>query len=495
MICKKETLDEKFEKIKVKKILKKLRLQEKGITLIALVVTIVILLILAGVTINIALSDNGLFGKAKEASEEYQKAQLKEEIETEILNLQTETLKSKKELTDKEIEEIINNKGIIISEIKNETNNIIEGEYDNYEVIIDENRNVIIGNKLVGEKPTGEVIILPAEEEDPIEIDIQVTASTTDGDIKSIDAINGAILKEDRSANEKIFKVTENGQYSFKITGTNGRICILKSDYINALTEELMGTSILDGVSKVENSGKKKIAVSGKINDLEENVTYTIDAVVYDGNLVLDGSNEVLGVVPKDNVYEFGRTKDAGTNTANATNTVLLKVNGNLTINSGVTLTSIKNSDGYGGPKGLLIYCTGTITNNGTISMTARGAKAEGQNVYLWKNGDGTFEYVPSTGAGGGNGIKGNEVKGATGLNGIGRQTGGGGSGAVRYSTSKSGSAGTSYSGGSGSGGSCEEIAGAGGANGGSGGHGARGNSTNGLNGGGGAGNPRWIRC
>ena len=42
-------------------------LKEKGITLIALVVTIVVLLILAGVTINAVFSDNGIIGKAQDA--------------------------------------------------------------------------------------------------------------------------------------------------------------------------------------------------------------------------------------------------------------------------------------------------------------------------------------------------------------------------------------------------------------------------------------------
>ena len=40
---------------------------ERGITLIALVVTIVVLLILAGVTITYALGNNGIFEKAQEA--------------------------------------------------------------------------------------------------------------------------------------------------------------------------------------------------------------------------------------------------------------------------------------------------------------------------------------------------------------------------------------------------------------------------------------------
>ena len=43
--------------------------KNKGITLVALVVTIVVLLILAGVSINLVLGNNGIITKAKEAAE------------------------------------------------------------------------------------------------------------------------------------------------------------------------------------------------------------------------------------------------------------------------------------------------------------------------------------------------------------------------------------------------------------------------------------------
>ena len=51
--------NKKNMKIKIK--------QEKGITLIALVVTIVVLLILAGVSVNAIFNENGLIKKAQEA--------------------------------------------------------------------------------------------------------------------------------------------------------------------------------------------------------------------------------------------------------------------------------------------------------------------------------------------------------------------------------------------------------------------------------------------
>ena len=52
----------------------------KGITLIALVVTIVILLILAGVSISLVLDNNGIIGKSKESRLETRASQVEDEI-------------------------------------------------------------------------------------------------------------------------------------------------------------------------------------------------------------------------------------------------------------------------------------------------------------------------------------------------------------------------------------------------------------------------------
>jgi len=53
----------------------------RGITLVALVVTIIVLIILAGVTLNIALDQNGIIGKSEQGVADYQNASEKEEIE------------------------------------------------------------------------------------------------------------------------------------------------------------------------------------------------------------------------------------------------------------------------------------------------------------------------------------------------------------------------------------------------------------------------------
>lgn len=52
--------------------------KEKGITLIALVITIVVLLILSGVVLN-SMQQSGIIGKSKEAEEKYGQASINEE--------------------------------------------------------------------------------------------------------------------------------------------------------------------------------------------------------------------------------------------------------------------------------------------------------------------------------------------------------------------------------------------------------------------------------
>ena len=64
--------------------------KERGITLIALIVTIIILLILATVSINLIWNDNGIIKKAQEAKKVYTQAEIKEQLEFAIIDIQTD---------------------------------------------------------------------------------------------------------------------------------------------------------------------------------------------------------------------------------------------------------------------------------------------------------------------------------------------------------------------------------------------------------------------
>ena len=65
--------------------MQKQKSKQTGITLIALVVTIIILIILAGVSISMIVGDNGIITQAQKAVEDTKQAQEKESIQLAIL--------------------------------------------------------------------------------------------------------------------------------------------------------------------------------------------------------------------------------------------------------------------------------------------------------------------------------------------------------------------------------------------------------------------------
>ena len=72
--------------------MKKLQIKEKGITLISLVLTVIIMLILAGVGISVLTNDGGLFDKTKLAADEYNKSSVLEKFRVKMLNLDMQTI-------------------------------------------------------------------------------------------------------------------------------------------------------------------------------------------------------------------------------------------------------------------------------------------------------------------------------------------------------------------------------------------------------------------
>ena len=249
---------------------------------------------------------------------------------------------------------------------------------------------------------------------------------------------------------------------------------------INAKIENQTTQNVVNVTKKYEvetssqnNSYNSESLLKALKNDEISTGTYKVTVEDETYNLKVYSFNEDLNIKAD---TTLGTEEDVATASEYAKNMIVLKVNGNLTIDEGTTLTAYTSKNGYGGPKGMTIYCTGTINNNGTVSMTARGAKAVGQDVYLWKNSDDTYEYVPKDGSEG-NGVDRATGKGAKG-------SGGGGEGAI----------GTSYSGGAGGGGNrLSSGAKKGSTNGGKGGDAVWSSNASKTGAGGGAGNPGGI--
>ena len=81
---------QKQKKTKKCNVKKELLKNKKGITLIALVITIIILLILGGIAIATLTGENGLFARAKQAKENYSVSSAKEKLQLAISDLMVE---------------------------------------------------------------------------------------------------------------------------------------------------------------------------------------------------------------------------------------------------------------------------------------------------------------------------------------------------------------------------------------------------------------------
>lgn len=102
---------EKNESYLLKKDLKREFIKkENGITIVALVITIIILLILATVSLNLTIGNNGIITKAKEATRLQEIATLKEQIQMRILDKEMEKTQA---ITQEEIEQILLDYGTV----------------------------------------------------------------------------------------------------------------------------------------------------------------------------------------------------------------------------------------------------------------------------------------------------------------------------------------------------------------------------------------------
>lgn len=81
--------------------------KEKGITLVSLVVTIIVLILLAGVSVHLVLGNNGIITKAQEAKKKQIISEAKDNIGMEIVSAQIEATETENQLNKQDIETII----------------------------------------------------------------------------------------------------------------------------------------------------------------------------------------------------------------------------------------------------------------------------------------------------------------------------------------------------------------------------------------------------
>ena len=224
--------------------------KERGITLIALVITIIVLIILAGVSINLLFGNFGVVTKAKEAKEKSIEGQLKEEISLTIQSIQTEEIYKGNSVT---LETLAG--GQLQKKLKDITAELtdgeINGEYKDYEYTIDSNLNVTINGPVTGVRIKGDAEVQSGYVFEGTSVEIKVTASIINGTITGIEAPEEATIKIDTSATEKVYTVNKNGTYIFKITSDSG-----KTKNVTANVENILSAPQITVSEVTENSFK-----------------------------------------------------------------------------------------------------------------------------------------------------------------------------------------------------------------------------------------------
>ena len=199
---------------------------KKGITLIALVVTVVVLIILAGVSINAVLGDNGIIKKANQAASVTKEAEVKEAINRTILEFYLtddyETLEDflKAKVTEGKIDSVTKNADGTLTVKKGEYSVTVENKTNS-------SGGSSSGGSTGGETQTPEITVG----------EVKVVANSNGTGSAITDAasvylgntlyitfsysITGGTTTVDKTIP---YAVTANGTYTFTVTGTvNGK--------------------------------------------------------------------------------------------------------------------------------------------------------------------------------------------------------------------------------------------------------------------------------
>ncbi len=190
--------------------------------------------------------------------------------------------------------------------------------------------------------------------------------------------------------NIDMYKIIENNLQNEDKTTT------LKVKKVNKYGNTVEVAKKIKDMQKVENLYNKE----EKVIEGESIIACIRDNEIESGNYTLkvNGEEYPAEIYNYDENMNYITDKNLGTSEEDS-RMLIMKYNGNLNIEKENLITAQTRK------KGMFIYVAGELTNNGEISMTARGAKAEGQDVYLWKYDSGEYEYVPAIGATGGESV------------------------------------------------------------------------------------------
>ena len=258
--------------------------QEKGITLIALVVTIVVLLILAGVSISLVLNNNGVISKAKDAKNSTEKGQAQDEVNLAVNYLQIEDATST--LTQEERRKILEDE---LRKISADSSVTISGDgfkiiHKKYEFFVDEDLNVSDSEKEFNasewDKKAAPEDIFIWKSDDPNNADYGVIIGYTKNvDNYTILRFPSRCTKVTNDPNSDIYHDTEDDATTIRRSNTNN---ILKVELPDTVKE--LGVSAFSGnefYGSFNFSSLERIELSKNISKIENYTFYDCKNLKY----------------------------------------------------------------------------------------------------------------------------------------------------------------------------------------------------------------------
>ena len=291
---------------------------KKGITLIALVVTVVVLIILAGVSINAVLGDNGIIKKANQAASVTKEAEVKEAINRTILEFYlTNDYETLEDFLKAKAED-----GSIDSVTKNAdgTLTVKKGEYS---VTVENKTNSSGGSSSGGntgeETQTPEIKIGEAKvvaNSDGTGSAITDAASVYLGNtlyITFAHSITGGTTTVDKTIP---YAVTKNGTYTFTVTGTVNGKSYTKNVSVTVNQFKTAKDYVAANVEVTYPDGKKVWVPEGfKIADDSA-------STVQGGVVIEDKDGNQFVWVPVDTIADYKRTAYANQNISSFSETL-----------------------------------------------------------------------------------------------------------------------------------------------------------------------------
>ena len=264
----------------------------KGITLVALVVTIVVLLILAGVSINTVLGDDGIIKKAKEAAETTKRASAEEEMNRLVLEYQLaksdETLESflQEKVTEGRIDGVTDNGDGTITITKK-----VEGK--DYTITV---------KKPVAPTPSVKVGAIRVVSDSTGAGSSLGEASTRKGTTLYI-MIESSISGGTTTVSPEVpYAVTENGTYKFTVTGTvNGtaytkEVSVTVNQFKNSILEDI-NIKIGDNVNYTYDTASSSYTLESKYSGYSSNQTIAQTAGLTWKVLNVDKENDTVDII------------------------------------------------------------------------------------------------------------------------------------------------------------------------------------------------------